>query len=226
MRTVVITGATRGLGRALAESYLASGHRVMACGRSIESLAELARGAGEERARIDSIDVTEADAVEDWARRARDDGWRPDLVIANAGVINDPAPLWRISPSELARVLAVNVAGAAHTVRAFAPAMVDAGAGVLALLSSGWGRSTSPEVAPYCASKWAVEGMASALAQELPSGVAAYAVNPGVIDTDMLRTSFGDAAGAYEKPDEWVGVAAPFFLGLSGQQGRVSVTVE
>ena len=80
--------------------------------------------------------------------------------------------------------------------------------------SSEWGRSTSPEVAPYCATKWAVEGLTRALAQELPRGLAAVPVNPGIIDTDMLRSCFGDSAGHYPDPREWAETAVPFLLGL------------
>ena len=60
----------------------------------------------------------------------------------------------------------------------------------------------------------AVEGLSEALAQELPRGLCAVAVNPGVIDTDMLRTAWDEGASAYESPDAWSRRAAPFFLGL------------
>ena len=59
------------------------------------------------------------------------------------------------------------------------------------------------KVAPYCASKWAVEGLTKAVAKELNSGVATVALNPGVIHTDMLESCFGSSASAYSKPDQW-----------------------
>jgi NAD(P)-dependent dehydrogenase (short-subunit alcohol dehydrogenase family) len=86
--------------------------------------------------------------------------------------------------------------------------------GVIVNLSSGWGRSTEAEVAPYCATKWAIEGLTQALAQELPRGMAAVPLNPGIIDTDMLRSCFGGAAASYESPEDWARRAAPFLLGL------------
>ena len=109
--------------------------------------------------RASTVDVRDAEALRGWAQEALAAGFEPDLVIANAGLVNAPAPLWEVPPEEIADVMAVNVLGASNTVRAFAPGMIDRGQGVLALLSSGWGRSTAPEVAPYCASKWAVEGL-------------------------------------------------------------------
>lgn len=88
-------------------------------------------------------------------------------------------------------------------IRSFLPKMEQVGEGIIANFSSYWGQSTAPEVAPYCASKWGVEGLTRSLAQELPEGLATVAFNPGVIDTKMLRSTFGDAAGSYEKPNEW-----------------------
>jgi NAD(P)-dependent dehydrogenase (short-subunit alcohol dehydrogenase family) len=76
-------------------------------------------------------------------------------------------------------VVSVNIVGVANVIRAFAPAMIERGSGVIVNLSSGWGRSVSPEVAPYCATKWAIEGMTKALAEELPKGMAAVPLNPG-----------------------------------------------
>ena len=109
--------------------------------------------------------------------------------------------------------------------RHFIPALIKRKQGVIVNMSSGWGRSTSSGVSAYCASKWAVEGMTKAVAQELPPPLAAIPVNPGVIDTGMLRISFGSAAAFYWKPTEWAKVAAPFILGLNRQDNGKSLTV-
>jgi NAD(P)-dependent dehydrogenase (short-subunit alcohol dehydrogenase family) len=103
--------------------------------------------------------------------------------------------------------------------------MVKRKSGVIVNLSSGWGRSTSPEVAPYCATKYAIEGLTLALAQELPAGMAAVPLNPGVIDTDMLRQAWADGASAYPKPDQWARRAAPFLLSLGAKDNGRSLTV-
>lgn len=92
-------------------------------------------------------------------------------------------------------------------------------------MSSGWGRSTSPEVAPYCASKFAIEGLTRSLAQELPPPVATVAVNPGVIDTGMLRRCWSDAAGAYPDASQWAPGAADFFLGLGRVHNGQSLSI-
>jgi NAD(P)-dependent dehydrogenase (short-subunit alcohol dehydrogenase family) len=110
-------------------------------------------------------------------------------------------------------------------IHAFVPAMVKRKAGVIVNLSSGWGRSTSPEVAPYCATKYAVEGMTLALAQELPNGMAAIPLNPGIIDTDMLRQAWAEGASSYPTPEQWAKRAAPFLLNLSAKDNGRPLTV-
>ena len=81
------------------------------------------------------------------------------------------------------------------------------------------------EVAPYCASKYAIEGLSKALAQELPAGMASIPLNPGVIDTDMLRSAWGDGAGSYPTAAKWAKRAAPFLLALSASDNGKSLTV-
>ena len=119
----------------------------------------------------------------------------------------------------------INVKGVANVLRDFLPAMVSRGAGVVVNFSSGWGRSTSAEVAPYCASKWAIEGLTLALAQELPPGMAAVPLNPGIIDTDMLRSAFGAGAGNYPLPEKWAERAVPFLLGLGPKDNGKQLSV-
>jgi len=92
--------------------------------------------------------------------------------------------------------------------------MIKRRKGVIVNFSSGWGRSTDAEVAPYCASKWAVEGLTSALAQELPGDLAAVSFNPGIINTEMLQSCFSGSASAYPTAGEWAKSAVPFLLKL------------
>jgi len=223
-RVVVLSGATRGLGRALAAELAERGHTVVGCGRSEAGVSELRTVLGAPH-RFEVVDVADWGRVESWARAALTEVPAPDLIINNAGVMNRPAPLWKVPAEELAAVLRVNVGGTANLVRAFLPAMIAAGRGVVVNMSSGWGRSTAPEVAPYCASKFAVEGLTKALAEELPPGLAAVALNPGIIDTEMLRSCWADEAGSFPSPAEWAAYAAPFILRLSARDNGRSLTV-
>jgi NAD(P)-dependent dehydrogenase (short-subunit alcohol dehydrogenase family) len=223
-KVIVLTGCTRGLGRALVDKFTAKGHTVLGCG----SKAELARAlAGQFGPPHDfaALDVTDAAAVAAWAGRLLASHGPPDLLINNAALINRPATLWEVPAGEFDRLIDVNVKGVANVLRAFVPAMVARKSGVIVNLSSGWGRSTSPEVAPYCASKYAVEGLTLALAQELPKGMAAVPLNPGVIDTDMLRGAWGAAAGNYQLPVKWAAKAADFLLALGPRDNGRSLSV-
>jgi NAD(P)-dependent dehydrogenase (short-subunit alcohol dehydrogenase family) len=221
---IVITGATRGLGLALAEWYIAKGHTVAGCGRSGQAIFDL-RFAHPEPHSFDAVDVTQTVKVNLWAERVLGAMGAPDFLINNAGLMNTPAPLWKVPAEEMTKVISVNILGVANVIRAFAPAMIERGSGVIVNLSSGWGRSVSPEVAPYCATKWAVEGLTKALAQELPKGMAAVPLNPGVVDTDMLRMCFSGGAASYPKAGEWAEAAAPFILGLGPRDNGRSATV-
>src|SRR5262249_23117057 len=110
--------------------------------------------------------------------------------------------------------------------RYFAPAMTREGKGIIVNFSSGWGRSTDAEVAPYCASKWAIEGLTLSLAQELPQGMAAVPLNPGIINTEMLRSCFGESASAYPSAQQWAKRAVLFLLGLTAADNGKQLTVE
>lgn len=221
---IVITGATRGLGRALAEEFIRLGHTVLGCGRGGEAIFDL-RMKYEAPHDFSVVDVALDSKVALWAAKVLEAGSPPDFLINNAGLMNRLSPLWEQEDREFTKVVDVNLRGVANVIRHFVPAMVLARKGVIVNLSSGWGRSVDRDVAPYCATKFAVEGLTKALAAELPEGMAAVPLNPGVIDTDMLRQAWADGAASYPKPEEWARKAAPFILGLGPKQNGQSLTV-
>lgn len=223
-RTILITGVSRGLGRALALRLAGLGHLVLGCGRTASAIEELQGLLGEPHA-LSIVDVASAAEVEAWARRLLARHPPVDLLVNNAGVINANAPLWEVPEEEFSRVVDVNLKGTYHVLRAFLPSMVERRRGVVVNFSSGWGRSTSSEVAPYCATKWGIEGMTKALAEELPRGMAAVALNPGVVHTAMLESCYGQSAKSYPGPERWAERAAPFLLGLGPSDNGKSVTV-
>lgn len=223
-KRVVITGATRGLGRAMAEQFAEYGHNVSACSRSEKGVLRLAKRIGEPHI-CSVVDVADDAAVNRWAEEVIAKHGAPDFVLNNAAIINRNCPLWDISAEEFDAVIDVNIKGVANIIRHFVPAMAKRGGGVIVNFSSGWGRSTSPEVAPYCATKWAIEGLTQALAQELPEGIATVPLNPGVINTDMLRSCFGPSANDFPKPEEWAQVAVPFILNLGPEDNGRTLTV-
>lgn len=223
-RTILLTGATRGLGRALVPELAARGHTIWGCGRSAAHIQALQREFPAPHVWT-QVDVADAAAVDNWARPLVAGGSAPDLLLNCAAIMNHPAPTWAVPRAEFDALVDVNIKGVANVIRAFMPAMLARRRGVIVNFSSGWGRSVSAEVAPYCLSKWAMEGLSKAMAEEIPAGMAVVPLNPGVIDTDMLRTCWGEAAGHYTGPEAWARAAAPFLLGLGPKDNGRSLTV-
>ncbi|MCW1884750.1 SDR family oxidoreductase [Luteolibacter flavescens] len=223
MKHVLITGCTRGLGLAMARSFAAKGWTVSGCGTNPIRVDVLAAELGEKH-RVVRTDVSSESGVADFARDILAGPGAPDLLINNAAIINRNAALWEVSAEEFSRVLDVNLKGIHLVLREFLPAMIARGSGVVVNFSSGWGRSTSPEVAPYCATKWGVEGLTQALAQELPSGLAAVALNPGIIDTEMLQSCFGGSSSDFPDPKKWATTAVPFLENLGPKDNGKSLT--
>lgn len=219
-KRVLITGVSRGLGLAMANWFMERGHDVAGCARS----ATAPEGWDAGTFPYSSVDLSEDSAVQSWAAGLLESFGTPDLLINNAAIINRNAPLWEIEDEEFSQLTDININGVARVIRHFLPAMIEKGSGVIVNFSSGWGRSTAPKVAPYCASKWAIEGLTQALSQELPPGLAAVAFNPGVIDTDMLQSCFGGEAGHYPGPEEWVSRAAPFLDSLEARHNGKALT--
>jgi len=222
-KVVVITGVSRGLGRAMVDEFVRLGHTVAGCARSQKEVDALS--ATHRRPHLfEAVDVSDDGAVAQWARNVIDAAGPADLLINNAALINRNAPLWRVSTDEFSRVIDVNIKGVANVIRHFLPAMLQRKNGVIVNFSSGWGRSTDAEVAPYCATKWAIEGLTQALAQEIPTGMAAVPLNPGIINTDMLRSSFGGSATSYPTSEQWAKRAVPFLLSLGPQHNGRQLT--
>lgn len=196
---VLVTGGSRGIGRALAAGLLEAGARVVISGRTPESLeaAVLALGPkGEVRGVLGDVGV-DADAAAMVAAAA--DGFGGlDLVVNNAAILTPPAPIAETPAETWRAVLDANVVGTANVIRHAVP--VFRGAGAIVNVSSTWGRTAASGVAPYCASKFAVEALTQSLAQELPSGIVTVAVNPGVINTEMLATAFQGDVSMYTDP--------------------------
>ncbi|MDF1744984.1 MAG: SDR family oxidoreductase [Gimesia sp.] len=223
-KVIVVTGVTQGLGRAMAAGFIEAGHTVAGCGRSQNRIDELSQQYDDAH-QFTAVDISNHGAVQAWAENVIDRWGPPDLLINNAALINENAPLWEVPVDEFDAVIDVNIKGTANTIRNFLPAMIERESGVVVNFSSGWGRSTSAEVATYCATKWAIEGLTMALAQELPRGMAAIPLNPGIINTEMLESCFGSQAQHYPTAQEWAEISVPFLLGLSAKHNGQQLSV-
>jgi NAD(P)-dependent dehydrogenase (short-subunit alcohol dehydrogenase family) len=222
-RKVLITGVSKGLGLALAEKLIGLGHAVAGCGRNAAAIEQLQERFPEQHFSV--VDVVDDAKVARWAEKVIAEFGTPDLLLNNAAIINRNAPLWKVPAGEFDQVIDVNIKGVTNVIRHFVPHLINAGRGVIVNFSSGWGRSVSADVTPYCATKWAIEGLTKALAEELPDGVGAVPLNPGIINTDMLQSCFGDGAGSFPDANAWAELAAPFILRLTADDSGQSLSV-
>ena len=220
---VCITGVSRGLGRAMVAEFIALGWTVSGCCRREQAVAELRKTYGGPHF-FHRADVGIESEVAQFCQEVLRQRGAPDLLLNNAAIIHANAPLWEISAADFSDVIDVNIKGTASMLRHLLPAMMEKGGGVAVNFSSGWGRSTSPEVAPYCATKWAIEGLSQAVSQETGGKTAVVALNPGIIDTEMLRSTFGEGAGHYPNAIDWAKRAVPFLARLGLKDNGKALT--
>ncbi len=202
-RTALVTGASRGIGRAIAEDLLARRWRVAALARDRDRLADLVEAAGPDRVLGLVADVTDPAAMRSAGDSLTARWGPPDLVVANAGVLRAVGPTWTVDPQVWWSEFEVNVRGVQLTLAATLAGMVARGSGRVVLMSSGMGRGPSPWSSAYGASKAAVTQLASSLAGELAgTGVCAFAISPGMVRTDMTDWPPGLVAHRPELRDQ------------------------
>jgi NADP-dependent 3-hydroxy acid dehydrogenase YdfG len=187
-RTILVTGATSGIGKATALRLAAAGHRVFATGRNAQALAELAGHDGITTLVLDVCDGASIAA----AVRAVDEathGRGLDVLVNNAG-FGIVAPLVEIDEEDLRRQFDTNVFGLLAVTRAFARGMMERGRGTVINVGSVGGRMTLPLMAGYNATKYAVESISDGLRTELhPFGIRVALVEPGVVATRFNATA-------------------------------------
>jgi 3-oxoacyl-[acyl-carrier protein] reductase len=192
----VVTGAGRGIGRAVAVDLARRGCDVALLGRTIETLAAAAEeivGLGR-RALAVPCDVARAEQVDAASARVVADLGIPDVVVANAGVVHR-APVQTMTEGEWDEVVDVNLKGTFLVTRAFLPRMLARGSGRFIAIASISSTLGTPKQSAYCAAKWGTVGFMKSLAEELRgTGLQAMCVMPGSVDTDMLRGSGFEAA--------------------------------
>ncbi|MGD9737158.1 MAG: SDR family NAD(P)-dependent oxidoreductase [Solirubrobacterales bacterium] len=201
-RRALLTGATGGLGRAIAQDLAAQGATVLLSGRRREELAELAAGLpGSGHAALPA-DLAEPGAAAALAAAASGAG-AVDVLVANAGL---PGTGWLpdVSEEQIERTLRVNLEAPMVLARALMPAMIERGAGALVFVASLSGKAASPRSALYNATKFGLRGFAFGLRTDLgPRGVGVSVVSPGFVrDAGMFAKS-----GA--KPPPGLGTSTP-----------------
>jgi NAD(P)-dependent dehydrogenase (short-subunit alcohol dehydrogenase family) len=207
----VVTGANRGIGRAIAVAFAAAGYAVLASARDPASLAETVAEA-EQAATVEprGMAVAAAGDVRDEASMAALAAAAQDLgpvraVVANAGVAGPTAPLHEITLEQWRDTIATDLDGVFLTFRAFVPGLIARRSGSLIAISSMTGKRPLPGRTPYAAAKMGVIGLVRTLATELgPYGVRVNAVSPGYVAGPRLDMVVRKQAEVRGVPEEQV----------------------
>jgi 3-oxoacyl-[acyl-carrier protein] reductase len=199
-QVAVITGAGRGIGRAIAMKLAELGAHVVLTGRSREALEQTAdniqnnvqnniqnSGArASSRASIIECDVTDLQSVETLAARVERTFHRLDILVNNAGIGGVGGPLHLLSPDNWERVMNTNLRGVYYCIRSLAPIMIKTGSGQIINISSLAGKNALPNGAAYAASKWGLNGLTYSVAEELRAhNIRVSVICPGSTNTEF-----------------------------------------
>ncbi len=219
-KSALVTGASRGIGKGIARVFLQEGARVFLSARRETTLADTA----EELSRIGpdvgfhAGDVSVPHEAEELIQKALDRFPDLSVLVNNASILGERAPITAVEPETWDEVLRVNTSSLFYVTRPLIPALVDRGAGSIINVSSSVGRQGKPNWGPYAVSKFGLEGFTQVLAEELrPHGIRVNSVNPGGTRTDMRAAAYPDEDPLTLPTPEDI---APVFVYLASDESR------
>lgn len=201
-QVAVVTGAGRGIGRAIAMKLSQLGAHVILCGRSRPALEETAAaierngdhgssetwnsGKSAARSTVIPCDVTDLSSVEALANQVERPLQRLDILVNNAGIGSFNGPLYQLAPENWDQVLNTNLRGVYYCIRSLAPLMIKTRGGHIINISSLAGKNALPNGAAYAASKWGLNGLTYSVAEELrPHNIRVSVICPGSTHTEF-----------------------------------------
>ena len=226
-KLIVITGVSKGLGRAMTTYFLSHGHTVIGCARSQDIISDMKVqfASASDRCHLSVVDVSEDAQVEAWAKTALKVA-SPDIVINSVGVANMFAPIWQVSSAEFNQVIDTGLKSHASVMRHYLPDMINAGRGLLVNFTSMFGTQPLGCLAPYSAAKHGVEGLSNAVSQELPAPLCSVILDPGVVRSNMSDTVLpAEIATRLVPAHDWAQKACPFILTIDRSMNGQTLSI-
>jgi NAD(P)-dependent dehydrogenase (short-subunit alcohol dehydrogenase family) len=227
-KSVLITGATDGLGKALALLLAERGYRVFAAGRSAEKLAQLDAAAREKKVSLESValDVCSDDSVKRGVQHVLGKAGAIDVLVNNAGV-NYTAAVEDLSMEDWRAQFETNFFGVLRVTRAVLPQMRERRSGRILMMSSISGLITAPTQGAYSSSKHALEALSNALRMELyPFRIPVVLIEPGYIVTGIGKAAAELSKPYVEKGGPYASLYARFFISVNAARARSKTTPE
>jgi len=220
-KTLVVTGAGRGIGRAVLEHAAASSKCecvVGICRPGSHHLEELKKKFnGNQKVKLFEADVSDVNSLKRITDQLKQHKIEPDIVLGNAGTLTPRKPLWDVTEQELQQAFKVDVLGAFNTMKVFIPIMKNNPNSVIANVSGDWGLCDNYGCATFCMAKFAVEGLVKAAALDCEkTQVSVCTVSPGSVITDLLIEATGSEQEARKIGTPIEEFAPQFFEKLFG----------
>lgn len=222
-KVAIVTGAARGIGKAIAKKFSENGAIVYICDLELNSLEKIAKEITESTGYpvyAFQMDVTERDQINEFVNLIVKNEERIDILVNNAGILIH-APLLEMDPLEFDKVYTVNVKGLFMLTQAVGKVMKEQKGGKIINISSCSGKKPTQNEAAYCASKSAINGLTRVTALELGVyGINCNAICPGATDTEMIRSAF---LVSPEVEQEWINKTALKRLGTAEDQAKAAL---
>ncbi|MDF1722643.1 MAG: SDR family NAD(P)-dependent oxidoreductase [Minwuia sp.] len=225
-KTILVTGASRGIGAAIVRWFAAEGANVVMLARSGDALADLSREVAQAGGKVLAVegDVAVHADFEQAVAQAESTFGGLDILVNNAGVIDPIARLADSDPADWGQAIDINLKGVYHGLRTAIPAMQRSGGGTIINISSGAATSALEGWSHYCASKAGVLSLTACAAKEYgPQGIRVVGLSPGTVATDMQVAIRASGVNPVSQLDpsvhlapEWVAKAAGFLCGPGG----------
>ncbi len=224
-KKAIITGGSKGLGKALLDRFLAEGAEVAICGRNTKELEAVVKKVGSTKYKILAIpcDIADSGQVERFVTKVLDDFGSVDILVNNASRLGPRVAVAEYPLSEWDETLQTNINGAFFITRLVLPPMMKRGAGCIINVSSSVGRAGRKLWGAYAVSKFALEGLTQVLSEELkPFNIRVNSVNPGPMATEMRKAAYPqEDQSLLRTPDQltdiFVYLASQDGVGISGQ---------